>query len=256
VTTGARTLAVPALRQVTVAALGLLPNRPAPIVLSSADPWDRQFLGTAIDLTVELDGASRGFTPNAPADTADFFRRALTPLATEVSFSDQLLSATRPASAPARAPGEVLVGASIALAAPSRSASFDQRWSAVFAFRDEGAAWGLVVLDQAADPATVLDLIGRAVNQPVLLFSAPVRSVPAPGLGGPPPELASPAVTSPPATTSPAGSKGRPPVTSPSRPAPTSPGPVPVPPPSPVSPVVNPLVQLVNRSLGGLLPKG
>src|SRR5437660_150162 len=49
-----RTLVVPALRQASVAAAGLLPPRPTPLSYSASDPWDQRFLGDAIDLGNQL----------------------------------------------------------------------------------------------------------------------------------------------------------------------------------------------------------
>ena len=65
---------------------------------------------------------------------------------------------------PARAPGETLVGAAIAV--QGRRGTFRDRWAEVFAFRGAGAAWGLVALDQGVSSAPLLDTIELAIGAP------------------------------------------------------------------------------------------
>jgi hypothetical protein len=109
------------LRQLSVATLGQPSSEPAPLVLDSADPWDRRFLGDAIDLGRRLEAVSNGFTASLPAGqggTAAFFTSVLPGLADEPSFTADLIDRDRPA-------GETLVGAAIAdlgQRAPSPSA--------------------------------------------------------------------------------------------------------------------------------------
>jgi hypothetical protein len=259
-TTAGRTLAVGAYRQAAVTAVGLLPDRPAPLVLDPADIWDRKYLGRAIDLTAQLNAASTGFTTSLVpprGDLADFFRRTVTPLANQASFSDGLLSQTPPPFQGSRPPGEVLVGASIAVT--GQAGSFDSRWRDGFAFRDQGAAWGLVALDQAADGPGLLDLVNGAINHSALTYAVATGPVAVP-LDTRVPFLALPATALAPANgpggstpgtsqrTPGSGSRPPSPVTVPGAPKP----PVTVPPA--VAPVVDPVQQLVNRLLGGLSP--
>jgi hypothetical protein len=260
VVSAGRIAVVPALRQLSVTGLGLLPDRPAPIVLSSADAWDRQYLGLAIDLTARLDGASRGFSAEmaaGPSVNASFLRTSVVALGSQPSFSDQLLSLSLPTSG-VRPPGELLVGASIAVAGPG---PFEKRWAGIFSFRDEGASWGLVAVDQAADSNDVLNLIAGAINRSVLVFTAPASAgstppealVGAPAVEGSPAVVASPA-PSPPPTSVAAPARGRPGPGNATRPpvtslvtTPSSPPGVPVPvtvPPVTSPPVTPPPVTL------------
>ena len=229
------------LRQVTVPSVGVAPD-PEPLRVDSADPWDQRFLGTAIDLTSQLDGQTRYVNANAPAgagETPAFYRRTLRPLEATPSFDDYLLRSVVPdGSAPA--PGDAFVAASIALSAPG---PFPERWKAIFDLRSKGAQWGIVVLDQRADPAAVLALVGGSVNESALAprAAAPVDAALS-GAGQPvivpgarPAPL--PAGVSPPLTTPvvPTTTRTRPTTTSPPRPKPTSPpSTVLPPPPSPV----------------------
>ena len=255
VTSATRSLIVGAYRQASVAAVGLVPEAPSPLVLNSTDTWDRRELGAAIDLTDQLDGASHGFTASVPsglAISAGFYRAALTHL--PVTFTDALLlpgpaGATAPSGVAIadgqRAPGEVLVGAAIVV--QGRSGTFDQRWQAVFSFRDAGAAWGIVAFDQGVDPQALLDALTAAINRSLLVFSEPQTPPIAPA---PPTFIASPPATGP------SGHSGH------RTPTPTSPKvavtqPVPSPvsvPPTPASPVLDPVMQLLNNLVGALLP--
>ena len=260
VTSAARSLTVPAYRQASVAAVGLIPESPSPLVLNPTDAWDRRELGAAIDLTDQLDGASHGFSASVPsgvAISAGFYRTALTQL--PATFTDALLL-RGPATGPSpsgvtiadgqRAPGEVLVGAAIVM--EGRSTTFDRRWQSVFAFRDAGAAWGLVAFDQGVEPHALLDLLTGAIDRSLLVFSQPQTPV----IGGaqPPTFIAAPPVSVSPTVTRPTS---QPPVTIPAKPSVTPPITVPqVPnlPPSPASPVLDPVVQLLNNLVGALLP--
>jgi len=152
-------------RQVSVPATGVLPRDAVPLVYDEddPDPWDLRFLGDAIDLGAELEQQSRGFTgqlgPGARAD-ATLLRRVLP----ELDGLDDLdaLVARRP-----RTPGESLVGAAIVV----ESGVGRDRWEDVFAFREAGAAWGLVALDQAVQRRALLDLISGAFGRSPLLFA-------------------------------------------------------------------------------------
>lgn len=162
-----------ALRQVSVPATGLLPRRPAPLRYDDVepDPWDRRFLGDAIDLGSELDRRARGFTGQLGARVAvdaPLLRRVLPRLAGESDFGDGLLGGAD------RTAGEALVGAAIVV--EGGDASFRQRWDDVFAFRDDGARWGLVALDQQVQRDALLATIVDAYSRSPVLFAAPSGS--------------------------------------------------------------------------------
>jgi hypothetical protein len=166
---------LPGLRQVSVPATGLLPRDPTPLVYDDAkpDPWDLQFLGDAIDLGTRLDGRARGFTgqigPRARVD-ASLLRRVLPPLTAESAFGDDLV-------APTSSPGESLVGAAIVV--ESGAGSFVARWNDVFTFRNDGARWGLVALDQKVKRDALLSRLDDAFGRSPLLFAAtPPRTSP------------------------------------------------------------------------------
>ena len=132
---------------------------PEPLVYDPADPWDRRFLGEAVAFGERLEAFARGFTGDLPAGggrSASFFQAVLPALADEREFGADLLDA--------RPPGETLVGAAIAV--QGRDGPFRERWAQVFAFRDAGAAWGLVALDQGVSAPPVLETIELAVAGP------------------------------------------------------------------------------------------
>jgi hypothetical protein len=141
-TSTGRSLVVPALRQATVPSLGVLPAKPEPLRMQSSDSWDRRFLGTAIELSEELQTRSDALTgqlPRGEGRSAGSIASLLPVLDKESGFGPTLVERNRPT-------GESVVGASIA--ASGHTGTFVQRWLSVFSFRDEGAAWGLVALDQ------------------------------------------------------------------------------------------------------------
>jgi len=153
-------LTVPALRQATVPALGQVPASPDPLSYVPRDQWDRRFLADAMDLGVELqarsDGANAQF--RGQGTTPGFYRLLLPQLDSQSAFDGSLLQ-------PGRSPGENLVGASIAVV--GKDADFRTRWGDIFRFRSEGAAWGLVAMDQGVlrTPgllSTIDDALGRA----------------------------------------------------------------------------------------------
>lgn len=148
------TLGIPALRQATVAALGSeVPRAAEPLRYQDKDPWDRRFLAEAIDLGNVLQARSEAGTNQFRGQGASVgFYRILFPELTSVAdFDRPLLDASRPA-------GENIVGAAIALKG-RQGGGFGQRWQRIFAFRSEGATWGLVALDQQVHK--VPDLVRR-----------------------------------------------------------------------------------------------
>jgi hypothetical protein len=148
-----------ALRQLSIPTTGVLPREAVPLVYDDADPdpWDMRFIGDAIDLGDELDRKSLGYTgqlgPGARAD-ATLLSRVLPGFRppSDVAFTE-------------RTPGESLVGAAIALEAGADVGD-------VFAFRDDGARWGLVALDQKVRRDALIDRIDGALGRSPLLFAA------------------------------------------------------------------------------------
>jgi len=162
-----RTVTIPGLEEDTIPAVGVVPT-PTPLQLDPTDAWDQQFMGVAIDLTSELDGESRYVTANTPAATAasaTFYRMTLPGLAVTPTFTQALLTTPLPGDNGPPAPGDALVAASIALGGHG---AFIGRWDTAFALREQGAQWGIVVLDEDANPATVISLVGQAVDAAAL----------------------------------------------------------------------------------------
>jgi hypothetical protein len=173
-----KTVTVPALRQVEVPASGPVPDAPSPAAYDAQDPWDVRYLGDAIALGNELDARSQGFSAQVgPTDgrTADFYRQLLDPLADEPAFTTASLSTTR-------APGETLVGA--AIVAQGTMGPFDERWTEVFAFRDQGAPWGVVALDQGVARAPLIAMVDDAIGRGPSLIATPGGSAGSAGSGG------------------------------------------------------------------------
>lgn len=251
---GGRPFTVPALRQAAVPALGVLPTTASPLAYDDNDQWDRRLLGQAIAFGRELEARSRAFGASLRAGegtTPGFYRLVLPALDGESSFDAALLRPARPA-------GETLVGAVIAV--KGTQAPFTERWRRIFSFRDEGAAWGLVALDQAvSEGAALVRELDLAIGRAPLQFAGPPR-----------PSGSSTGGTTT-ATTLPAGGGSgstrpgsgggstttttRPPTTTPPTTQPPSDGPIPPPATGlPTDPVVLPLVEPVVDALNGLLP--
>jgi hypothetical protein len=238
---------IPALREMRVAALGRAPRLPRPLDYSSDDPWDRRFLGTWIDLGRTLEALANGYTQNLnPGEgrTPGFFRLVLPGLDDEDDFGAELIDLDR-------APGETLIGA--AITDMGRKGGFRERWTSVFGFRDDGAEWGLVALDQEVAGTPLLGTIEEAVGASPLAFAAGPGGRVAPGSPSAPtgeaPSTPTTTPASPPPTT---------PTTQPATPPPTT-EPPPIVPEDPVTPVLEPIldpdpvVDVVEDLLGGLL---
>ncbi|HEX2047547.1 MAG TPA: hypothetical protein VHF27_07270 [Acidimicrobiales bacterium] len=199
-------IAVPALRQTALPPTGQFPTRVSPLEFSADDGWDQRYLSDAIELTGQLDGRSQAFTaqlgPNEGRSFA-YFRDLYPRLAAEPGFTASLVN-------PARPPGETLVGA--AITAQGGRGTFAERWAAVFGFRDEGARWGLVALDQGVNRVPLLEAVDAATSRGPTLFAE------GPGTGTPS-SVAPPSRGGAPATTSvPRGAT----TTGPARPRPGS----------------------------------
>ncbi len=241
------TLEVPALRQAAVPSLGVVPTKPEPLRLQPTDGWDRRFLGEAIELSEQLQTRSDGLTGQLPRGdvSANFLNTLLPALDSEAEFDPALLEGQR-------APGETVVGASIAAA--GRVGAFADRWHSVFSFRDDGAAWGLVALDQNLSDApglssTIDSALGRAQSFTVQVAAAPTATTPAAAPDAPP--------------STPVSSGG-----SQSAPTPGSTGsggsgaggdggdggdPAPPPTPAPTPGLIEPVIDTIGDLLGGLV---
>ena len=197
-------LAVPALRQASLPPTEQFPTKASPLEVSAADGWDQRYLSDAIELTGQLDARSQGFTGQlAPNDgrSYTYFRDLFPRLAAEPGFTAPLVN-------PARPPGETLVGAAITL--EGTRGTFAERWANVFRFRDEGAPWGLVALDQGVSRVPVLEAIEAAISRGPTLF-AEGPSTGTPNSVAPPSRGGGPATTSVPrATTTTTASRARP----------------------------------------------
>lgn len=163
-----RSLQVPSLRSVHVPAVGLLPGRPSPLVMTPSDPWDQRYLAAAIDASQPLEDLARGFSaqvPSATVSTVGFYQQLLPGLAEQSGFGE--------ASIGNRPPGETLVAAAIALL--GQRDNFEARYANALSFRADGAQWALVALDQqvASLPALVERVRQAAGQQPVALASVP-----------------------------------------------------------------------------------
>ena len=235
---------VPALREMQVPALGHPPEAARPLEYDAGDPWDRRFLGEAIDLGQRLQALSDGYTQNLPDSTPrtpGFFKDVLPGLVDDVDFTATLVDGQRPV-------GETLIGA--AIVDLGRRGTFLERWASVFEFRDAGAAWGLVALDQGVDASPLLGAVTRAVDSTELAIgTAPT------GGGRTTTTSGSTATTVPRGTSTPTTRPGGSPPTT--VPTPGDPGddgggllgPV-------VSPVTDLLAGLINGLLGGLFTSG
>lgn len=225
-----RALEVPALRQGDIPSLGVVPSRPEPLDYDPTDLWDRRFLGEAIELGEELEAKSEGFTSSLRAGegrTPGFFRLLVPALENEPGFGPPLLTEERP-------PGETLVGATITVSA--QQGSFVARWREVFSFRDEGAPWGLVALDQKVDDSGgLVQELDSAIGRAGLAFAPPPPAA-TPSTGATPPGGG---VAPAPGTGSAGGSGGTGGGTSGATPPPSPPSTAP-PTPSPTTPRVPP----------------
>jgi hypothetical protein len=253
-----REIDVPALRQAGVPAPGLIPAKPVPLAYDVHNPWDRRFLGDAIELGEELAARSQGFTAQLAPDeghTAGFYRQLLPDLDTERSFDQSLVD-------PAAAPGETLVGAAIAV--EGRRGGFVHRWQSVFEFRAEGARWGLVALDQRVSRAPLLSSIDQALGRAAPPTRSTQVAAPAPPVA-PIPSVPGTAAAAPSASggTAPrqgngSSGGGAPPTTQPPPgllPLPTPPPTTAPPPeqPGPVAGLLGGVTGAVGDLLGGLL---
>lgn len=251
VNSGGSTLRIAALRQATLADARLLPAAASPLTYDAGDTWDRRFLGEAMAVGEQLEARSKGFTAQlrpGEGTTPGFYRLLLPALEDEPALDELVTGAV--------APGEVLVGASIA--SLGTRGDFPDRWRSTFAFRAEGAAWGLVALDQGiSDVAGVGETVSAAIGRAPITVALPediaeddVRPLTVSLGSGPSP-------TAPPARDpAPADPSAPPPSTPPTtEPEPEPSGPLPTIPEEgplePVTPTVNTLIEILNGVLSG-----
>ena len=258
-------LTVPALRQTTVVVAGLVPGRPSPLRYDARDPFDQRYLGEAIVLGEELSARVRALTANlrlAPDEghSPGFYRELLPRLEREAELPNLLTELETPTQLDGTqldgtpldgrtrlAPPEKLVGAAIATQA--RRGSFAARWRATFGFRNEGADWGLVALDQRVGRTPLLGEIDVALGRRELTPIASAASPSSPSLPAPPPLAPSASAASP--TPSPPSPSSPPVRTAPPAPPVTLPGPAPPvvsppPPPPPLDAIVDALDDLLR----------
>lgn len=212
---GGSTLTVGALRQAALPATGVFPVKATPLEYSPADGWDQRYLSDAIDLSNQLAARSQGFTAQlGPTEgrSLAYFRDLFPRLAAEPGFISSLVN-------PARPPGDTLVGAAITL--EGTRGTFAERWGAVFGFRDEGAPWGLVALDQGVSRGPLLEAVEGALGRGPTQFASGPPTRP-PGSLAPPRGGSSTSTTVQPATPS-TTRPPRPGATTTTAPAPTTP---------------------------------
>lgn len=248
---GGSTITVPPLRQASLPPTGTFPTKVSPLEYSSADGWDQRYLSDAMDLSNQLKGRSDGFTSQlGPTEgrSVNYFRELFPRLAAEPAFTAALLNPSRP-------PGETLVGAAITL--EGTRGTFAERWASVFAFRDQGAEWGLVAMDQGVGRVPLLNAIDSAISRGPTQFAV--------GPPGRPPTSLSPpvrggATSTVPATTTTTAARPRPGATTtttappPAGAAPNTTVTGPINTGTPVDETVNALVNTLTgllRSLGG-----
>jgi hypothetical protein len=225
------------LRSHEISVLGRPPPAPTPLHIDdqNTDPWDRRFLGEAIDLGHTLDRYAATYTTTLGSTnerTVGFYTSVLPSLVNQAEFTADLLASTKHST------GEVVVGG--AITGLSRRSTFAQRWRDVFTFKDAGASWGLVALDQGVASDPLLKEVQTALNQTPFQFALAGRT---------PPTAATTPVTggAGPTTAPPTTSGGGGPTTTTAPPPSTT-----VVPPT-GSPLVDGLVNNVNQLLGGLL---
>lgn len=195
-----------------------------PLVFDGADAWDRRYLGEAVAFGDRLEALARGYTADLASGggrSASFFEAVVPPLADEREFGPDLLDD--------RDVGETLVGAAIAV--QGQEGTFRERWGEVFAFRDLGAAWGIVALDQGVSSAPLLDTVELAVASPTPTSSPDTTT------SAPPTSTSSPTTVDAPTTTG----------------TTTTTVPEPSPPSPPSTGLLDPVLDPVNEILGELL---
>lgn len=243
---------VPALRQMTVPDLGRPPQAARPLAIDEADPWDRRYLGAALDLDEDLETLALALTDNlaeGEGRTVGFFRIVLPGLEDEPAFDDALLDAALPTVRNRdRPPDELLLGSAIANL--GEQDDFLTRWEEVFEFRDAGAAWGLVALDQAVRGGPLVGVVEQALSTALADASFALPPVTDPSASADP--VATPTTAPPPPTAPVTTAPPPPPTTAPPSPPTTTPPEAPLAPPL-LDPVVEPVTDLLGDLVDGLV---
>ena len=257
--------AVPALRRMAVPDLGRPPRDARPVDYDDADtdPWDLRYLGAGIALDKELTALADHFTgllPDGEGRTVGFLRLVLPGLDGEAELDQGDIDTDR-------APGDTLIGA--AISDLGERGSFSERWAEVFDFHDDGAAWGIVALDQAVKAAPLVGSVEEAFNssfdEVVLGSDTSTGGSTTPGAsdGGTDGDRSGTGGTDggtgggtdggSDGSSTPTTVPVTPPVTTPPILPPLTPPTAP-PPPDLLEPVVDPVTDLLDDLVGGLLP--
>ncbi len=162
---------VSAYRSVEVPAPGRIDRVARPMQIDPADPWDRLLLGPAIaiddQLVPVLSGWARigggGWTPQQIHDA----------LPGQPPAADLVRDIS-----PTRDGVETMVGA--AISGLGTRGTYGRRWEEVFAFRDAGASWGLVAMDQGVGAPELLAAVSQPINGTPLSYPAPAPVTTAP----------------------------------------------------------------------------
>ena len=133
---------------------------PTPLHFDAGDPWDLRYLGSAIDLTRQprLPGSVTSPRRASCADSASGLRVAAAarwPTSRHSTGRSSPTAASRPRARRWSARPSPC---------SADEARFAERWDEVFEFRDDGAAWGLVALDQGVSDGAVLDDVTLALD--------------------------------------------------------------------------------------------
>lgn len=201
-----------------------------PLTYDGSDAWDRRFLSETVAFGDRLEALARGYTADlgpGGGRSVSFFEAVVPALGEQREFGADLLT-DRPV-------GETLVGAAIVV--QGRDGTFRERWDEVFAFRDLGAAWGIVALDQGVSSAPLLDTVELAVASPT------PTEPPSTTTSGPSTTPPSPTTVDSPTTT------GTTTTSVPEEPSP------PPPPPGlldPLDPLLDPVSEILGELLGAL----
>ena len=244
ITSAGRQLEVPALRSAHVPAVGLVPGQPVALVVTADDPWDQRYLAAVIDSGAALENLSRGFTGQAgrgDGRSVAFYQSLLPGLAGQSEFDQSSVDGGRP-------PGETLLAAAVAMRG-RRGDSFHARFADGLGFRAEGATWGLVAADQLVSSLPdLVNLVSAALGQSP---QPAVAVAVGPQNAGPTAPLPIRSTTVP--TTAPRSNALRPPATTPTTNAPTAPAAANAPLNGLLTPVLDPVLNVLNGLLAPVL---
>ncbi|MGH8999852.1 MAG: hypothetical protein ACRDY7_10745 [Acidimicrobiia bacterium] len=144
-----RQLGIPRYRQAAAAGTGILPSEVDPLRLDADDPWDARIVPDILALDRQLVSLGQDFDAELPESfeaTPELFRQVV-PALSEAPIRPEVLAG--------RSAGENLIG--LVLVSLEDRGGFDANARNVFAFRSEGASWGLVAFDRDLNPNPVVD---------------------------------------------------------------------------------------------------